>query len=107
MLNRFLYDLLRWTWDLNQWSAPARLERGTPKIDNSMRDEQLPISSIANCQLPIADWETHRMRHSVGDRNWQLAIGNRQWKESAIVELTLFPRAPYSGRSLFEGKNCW
>ena len=37
MLDRFLFDLLRWTLELNPGSAPARQERGTPETDNSMR----------------------------------------------------------------------
>ena len=37
MLNHFLFDLLRWTSELNPWSAPARQGRGTPETDNSMR----------------------------------------------------------------------
>lgn len=48
---------------------------------------------ISDCQLPVAD--------SSSSDGARMAIGNR--KMAIGTCLTLFPRAPYSGRSLFEG----
>ena len=59
-MDRYLFDLLRWTSDLNRWGALPDWGAGTPENDNSMLFVLL------------------------------------------VATLTLFPRAPYSDRSLFE-----
>jgi hypothetical protein len=60
--------------ETDQWSATARLERGTPEIDNSMRH--------ANCRLPIASLPIFHCRLAIGDLNLvecgKSAIGKRQ-----------------------------
>ena len=36
MMDQFLFDLLRWTWDLTEERA-SRMGHGTPETDNTMR----------------------------------------------------------------------
>src|SRR5687767_2808905 len=102
MIDYCLFDLLRWTWETR--SARARRERRTPENDNSTQGHRA--------------YKKHDVvsRRLLGVRRLVAALVRTQrcatWdqsgdksphsKEAPYPRLTLFRRAPYSGRSLFE-----
>ena|SRR5436309_1440663 len=95
MLNHFLFDLLRWTWELNPRSALAGQGRGTPETDNSMRGhkEAQKARNISNFdfELRISKSAFRNSKYLVPLCGCALCL--------FVVCLTLFPDAPYSGRS--------